>query len=184
MIRPPTPLAPPEPEPAQRALVHRAKRAEMLERQARQRIEARNEAKAVAGPEGEIVVADGGEDNSHARRVNEQLRMADDDGEDPTDGLERPELHIGDHVSDMVDPDQDATMIVVGKPTIQASAYELDDGPLTVADCNPPEMADDRVIEVAFVDRGSMDLDGTKRYAYPRSRLALEHAIHQEGDDE
>ncbi|WP_052367751.1 hypothetical protein [Haloferax sp. ATB1] len=113
------------------------------------------------------------DDNTHARRIAEQLNMAEGDA--------LPRLHVGDHVTDR-DADEDeeddiATMLVVGLDTLRADAYELsDDGP-TVADVNPAYPETDDVVEVTFPQRTDLDVD-KKRYAYPRSRLQLEHPLH------
>ncbi|RDZ53103.1 hypothetical protein C5C07_15320 [Haloferax sp. Atlit-4N] len=123
------------------------------------------------------------DDNTHARRIAEQLNMADGDV--------LPRLHVGDHVIDR-DADEDdsldiAAMLVVGLDTLRADAYKLaDDGP-TVADVNPAYPATDDVVEVTFPQRTDLDVE-KKRYAYPRSRLRLEHPLHnrdaKEGDSE
>lgn len=170
--------------PAQRERIERAieepsgvDRAAELERQAEQDIEARREAEAVAGPEGdEEIRTDGGESNAHASRVAAQLAMAD--GESDAEAL--PELFVGDHVQDREDPD--ATMVVVGLDTLQADAYELEDD-LTVADVNTEYPADADVVEVVFPDRTDMDID-QRRYAYPRSRLERVESVHDVGGDD
>jgi|AntRauTorcE11898_2_1112593.scaffolds.fasta_scaffold08609_2 hypothetical protein len=173
-----------------------AQRAEALEREGAKEMRRLAEARAVAGPEhvdgtdgSEIIVADDGaavatdggedeeEDNAHASALNQTLNESDNSD------LERPLLNVGDHVTDAVDDDRDATMVVVGLPSVKAAAYELDgDGKATVADVNPERFAEDRVIECAFCNPTDTDLDETKRYAFPRGRVELETPIHDRDD--
>jgi len=144
------------------------------------------EARAVSGPE---TRCDGGRENAHASRVAAQLAIADGAGAVDDDQEELPALHVGDHVTDRDaeedDEDDVATMLVVGLDTHRADAYELGDGGPTVAEVNPAYPKTDDVIEVTFPQRTDLDVD-KKRYAYPRSRLRLEHPIHDrdEGGEE
>jgi len=142
------------------------------------------DARTVAGPE---TRCDGGEENAHASRVAAQLAMADGEGGAGDDDQEElPALHVGDHVTDRDTEDDDedsATVLVVGLDTLQADAYELGDGGPTVAEVNPAYPETDDVVEVTFPQRTHLDVD-TKRYAYPRQRLRLEHPIHERNDDE
>lgn len=100
------------------------------------------------------------------------------------------QLYIGDHVQDVDDNDDDATMLVVGLPPETASEHVVDGDPdagtaATVADYNPDYPEDDRVIEVIFAQRTRVDVDDSRRYAYPRSRLRRTAAVHDvEGDGE
>jgi len=95
-----------------------------------------------------------------------------------------PQLAIGDHVQDRDDDDEGdtPTMVVVGLPLEQADEHEVRDG-VTVHDCNEDYPADDDVIEVAFTTRTDTDLDSTKRYAYPRSRLVRVASLHSGGGE-
>ena len=90
-----------------------------------------------------------------------------------------PPLDIGDHVSDREDPD--ATMLVVGLPLKRAATTMIDDE-RTVADVNPDYPETDAIVEVIFAGDADTDVDHSKRYAYPRSRLERVTPIH--GDDE
>ena len=138
-----------------------------------QRLEEIDRAKATAGAEG--VRADGGEDNVHASRVAEQLAMADREGTD------REPIDVGDHVQDRDDPD--TTMVVVGLDTLQADAYELDDGGPTVADVNPEYPPNDDVVEVIYPQRTDLELEGKKRYAFPKSRLEVVSRVHDRDEE-
>ena len=145
---------------------------EWPEERIQQRLEERRRAEAVAGPEG--VRADGGEDNAHASRVNAQLAMADGEG----DG--RPALHVGDHVSERGE-DDGPTMLVVRVTSNTAGEYWLPEADETVAEyagCDPDEDVD----QVEFLDRDTDDVDGPKRYPYPRCDLVLEEPIHDRDD--
>lgn len=106
-------------------------------------------------------------------------RRAVADGGQLETGVELPDLHIGDHVTDRDDPD--ATMIVVGLPVEDASEYTVDDAPLT--EYNPEHPADDDVVEVTYPQRTDVEMQ-EKKYAFPRSRLRLEAAIHSRDDEE
>ncbi|QLH77433.1 hypothetical protein HZS55_09060 [Halosimplex rubrum] len=97
---------------------------------------------------------------------------------------DRPQLHVGDHVQDRQedDPDEAATMLVVGTPAERADEVAVDDD-LTVADVNPEFPADDRVVEAVFPGRTTADVDHLTRYAYPRSRLRRTAQLHSEVAD-
>jgi hypothetical protein len=86
-------------------------------------------------------------------------------------------IHVGDHVTDRDDEDDDTTMLVVGLDTLQADAYELGDPGPTVAEVNPEHPEEDDVVEVIFARRTDLDVE-KKRYAYPRSRLRIVEPIH------
>ncbi|AFZ73065.1 hypothetical protein [Natronobacterium gregoryi] len=101
-----------------------------------------------------------------------------------TDGgqeYEFPQLHIGDHVTDL--EDSDATMLVVGLPSETAGEYEFREG-TTVADANPDYPVDDDVVLVVFPQRTDVAIDPLTKYSYPRSRLKLETEIHDRDDGE
>lgn len=173
---------------------HVCQRAEQLEREGAREMRKLAEAKAIAGPEHvngsdgtEILVADGGSEKAELREgetedetshceaiVQEQLAEAD-----PGDLGPGP-LDVGDHVQDEQDPD--ATMLVVNLDTLQADAYELEDG-LTVADVNPEYPADDDVVEVIYPNRTDLDLEGKKEFAFPKSRLEVVNRVHDRDDD-
>ena len=118
-------------------------------------------------------------------------RSRADDGRDPvgapveTDGgqlqePEFPELHVGDHVQDRED-ENGATMIVVGLPPETTGEYTVDGTPLIEYDEEYP--ASDDVVEVVYPQRTDVDVS-ENRYAFPRSRLRLAHAIHDRDADE
>lgn len=90
---------------------------------------------------------------------------------------ELPTLRVGDHVADREDP-EGATLLVVGIKAIHAADYPVGDA--TVADYNAEYPADDHVVQVIYPKRGAAALDLTDRqsYAFPRSRLRRERAIH------
>lgn len=97
-----------------------------------------------------------------------------------------PQLHVGDHVQDRQDGDDDSTptMLVVATPLEQADEYVVD-GEQTVADYNPEEYpSDDDVVEVVFPSRTDNDLAMCNRYAYPRQRLKRVGAVHSDGGEE
>lgn len=139
-------------------------------------IDKRLEAQTVAG--GEEIRTDGG--NAHASNVAAQLRQAEADG-----GLKHPPLNVGDHVQET---DGDATMLVVGLPSVHADAYEVQGGPLTVADYHDPKHAQERVIEAIYTNETdtALEFDDDDVYAYPRGVLGRVAAIHGDGggDDE
>ncbi|WP_137288612.1 hypothetical protein [Natronorubrum halophilum] len=139
-------------------------------------LEERQHAETVAGPGG--VRADGGsdKDNAHASRVAEQPEMADGGG-----GNREP-IDVGDHVQDEQDPD--ATMVVVGLDTLRADAYELKDSGPTVADVNPEYPTEDDVVEVIYPQRTDLELEGKKRYAFPKSRLEVVARVHDRNEDD
>lgn len=104
------------------------------------------------------------------------------------DGLEDTPLHVGDHVHDC-EADDERTMLVTATPVKKADEYVIDgedkDGlKATVADYNEDYPSDDVVVEVVYPGRTDVALDGAKRYAFPRSRLARVAAVHdvEEGD--
>ena len=161
-------------------------RADELETQAARQLRLAAEARAVAGPgdsqlevidgeTGRELRADGGEDNTHARRVAEQLGKADTEDYLPT-------LHVGDHVTDREDDgdeDEDsATMLVVR--TEPTTAEEAQAGDKTIAEHNPDYPADDAVINVVYPQRTDVNVDSLTEYGFPRSRLRLEEPIHTE----
>ncbi|QLH81002.1 hypothetical protein [Halosimplex pelagicum] len=95
-----------------------------------------------------------------------------------------PQLHVGDHVQDREDdPDEAATMLVVGTPAERADEVPVDDEK-TVADVNPEYPADDHVVEAAFPSRTTADVDHLTSYAYPRSRLRRTARLHSEEDSD
>jgi hypothetical protein len=93
-----------------------------------------------------------------------------------------PPIHVGDHVTDREDGDDDsATMLVVGVPVEQADEYIADgEGPTaaTVADYNEGYPADDDVVECVYPQRTDTTLRTDQTYAFPRSRVALETPLH------
>ena len=88
-----------------------------------------------------------------------------------------PELHVGDHVSDR--EDDDATMVVVGRPDEPAAEYTFDSRGTTVADANPNYPADDDVVLCVFPQRMDVSIEAIAQYSYPRSRLRLETPVHE-----
>ncbi|NUC71732.1 hypothetical protein HTZ84_05310 [Haloterrigena sp. SYSU A558-1] len=131
-------------------------------------LEEHRRAEAVAGAEG--VRADGSGENSHGQRVNAQLAMAD------REDVDLPELHVGDQVSER-DEDGGPKMLVVRVTDNSAGEYWLPEADETVAeyaDCNPEE----DVYQVEFLNRDTDDVNGPKRYPYPRCDLVLEEPIH------
>ncbi|WP_049966949.1 hypothetical protein [Natrinema thermotolerans] len=147
-----------------------AQRAEAQEKEGAQRMRRLAEARAVADP-GHVEVTDGSE-----------IIVAGDDGLRADGGAEIDQpIDVGDHVQDEQDPD--ATMLVVNLDTLQADAYELEDGP-TIADVNPEYPADDDVVEVVYPDRTDLSLEDKERYAFPKRRLEVENRVHErDGDD-
>lgn len=108
----------------------------------------------------------------------------------PSDGGQRDtpelvELHVGDHVRDRKHPE--TPLIVVARPSETAAEYMVDDpgtaaDDVTVADLNPEYPAEDDVVEAVYAQRTDVDLE-EKRYAFPRSRLRLEAALHDRDDE-
>ena len=94
---------------------------------------------------------------------------------------ERPTLNVGDHVTDR--EDDDATLVVVGTPPSQADEYECGKGN-TVAEYNADYPSDDMVIEVVYPQRTTVDIESPQRYAFPRSRLALDEPVHDIEEDD
>ncbi|WP_058997782.1 hypothetical protein [Haloarcula sp. CBA1127] len=97
------------------------------------------------------------------------------------------DVFVGDHVEDRdADDDGDAaTLLVVATPPQDADEYAVGDD-ATVADYNEDYPSDDAVIEVVYAQRTCVDIDNTRRYAFPRSRLQLTepaHDLEAEGDD-
>ena len=92
-----------------------------------------------------------------------------------------PSLHVGDHVTDR--EDDDAPMLVVGRSPQPAAHYSIGDGQ-TVADVNPEYPPEDHVFEVVYPERGTVDVPSLEAYAFPRSRLELDTAVHDRSDDE
>ncbi|WP_126665275.1 hypothetical protein [Haloterrigena salifodinae] len=155
---------------------HVCRRAEALEREAAKEMRKLAEARAIAGPE-HVDGTDGSE-----------IIVASDDGLRADGGEEQGQsqpIGVGDHVQDEQDPD--ATMLVVNLDTLQADAYELEDG-LTVADVNPEYPPNDDVVECVFPDQTDLSLEDKKTYAYPKERLEVVHRVHDrdgtEGGDE
>lgn len=150
-----------------------AQRAEALEREGAKEMRKLAEAQAIAGPE-HVNGTDGSE-----------IIVAGDDGlrADGGDAEVGQPIGVGDHVQDEQDPD--ATMLVVNLDTLQADAYELEDG-LTVADVNTEYPSNDDVVEVVYPQRTDLNLEEKKRYAFPKSRLEVENRVHDRdgaGDD-
>ncbi|MFC6766038.1 hypothetical protein [Natrinema soli] len=143
---------------------HVAQRAEQLEREGAREMRKLAEAKATAGPEhvtpveGEILVADGGQQDQGP-------------------------INVGDHVQDEQDPD--ATMVVVNLDTLQADAYEIEVGGPTIADLNPEYPPKDDVVEVVYPQRTDLNLEDKKTYAFPKGRLEVVSSVHdRDGDEE
>lgn len=90
---------------------------------------------------------------------------------------ERPPLHVGDHVTDR--EDDDAPLLVVGRPADEADEYHVDGVPLS--EYNPSYPDDDNVIEAVYPQRSDIALDAEKTYAFPRSRLRIDEPIHDIG---
>ncbi|MDF9748416.1 hypothetical protein [Natrinema salsiterrestre] len=147
-----------------------AQRAEELEREAAREMRIRAEARAVAGYEPTVEETDGS-----------KIIVADDGSAVATDGGETQPIDVGDHVEDEQNPD--ATMVVVNLDTLQADAYEMEDGP-TVADVNTEYPPDDDVVEVVYPNRKDLTIEGKKKFAFPKSRLEVVHRVHdRDGDD-
>jgi hypothetical protein len=102
---------------------------------------------------------------------------------------ELPPVHVGDHVTDRDDQDDDgATLLVVGLSPQPANHYTVT-GEQTVADYNEDYPEDDDVVEVTFPERTDIDITGRGQYAYPRTRLKLVAPLHdrsggEDGDDQ
>ncbi|WP_226043448.1 hypothetical protein [Natrinema sp. DC36] len=153
---------------------HVAQRAEALEREGAKEMRKLAEAKATCGAE-HVDGTDGSE-----------IIVAPDDGLRADGGEKRDSpqpIGVGDHVQDEQNPD--ATMLVVNLDTLQADAYELEDG-LTVADVNTEYPSNDDVVEVVYPQRTDLNLEEKKRCAFPKSRLEVENRVHDRdgaGDD-
>lgn len=93
---------------------------------------------------------------------------------------DQPQLHVGDHVQDK--EDDDAPLLVTAVTPKTAAEYDL--GGKTVADYNEAYPADDRVIEVRYPQRTTVDVDRLDDYAFPRSRLELVEPLHDRDDGE
>jgi len=91
-------------------------------------------------------------------------------------------LHVGDHVQDRDDED-DATLLVIGISPQSAQHYSVN-GDQTVADYNQEYPAEDDVIEVVYPQRTTGDISALATYAFPRSRLELETALHDRDDED
>lgn len=150
---------------------HVARRAEQLEREGAKEMRKLAEARAIAGPE-HVDGTDGSE-----------IIVAGDDGlrADGGDAEVGQPIDVGDHVQDEQDPD--ATMLVVNLDTLQADAYELEDGGPTIADLNSEYPADDDVVEVVYPNRTDLSLENKERYAFPKSRLEVENRVHDRNGD-
>jgi len=92
-----------------------------------------------------------------------------------TDG-DLPVLDVGDYVHDR-DDSIDATMVVVGTP-LKRAGKTIVDGTQTLADYNPEYPAEDHVIEAVIPRESCVNIDTTKRYSFPRSRLQRRAQIH------
>jgi len=150
---------------------HIANLAEQQEREGAREMRKLAEAKAIAGPEH----VDGTDGSEIIVASEDGLRA--DGGEPETDP--QP-IDVGDHVQDEQDPD--ATMLVVNLDTLQADAYELEDG-LTVADVNTEYPADDDVVECVYPSRTDLSLEDKTRFAYPKSRLEIVNRVHDRDGD-
>lgn len=98
-----------------------------------------------------------------------------------TDDL--PGLHVGDHVQDQ-DNDDDQSLLVTGLPLERAASCVIDDDGTTIADVNPDYPREDHVIEIAYLDRTDVFVDEQPSYGFPRSRLELETPLHDRDTDE
>ena len=93
-----------------------------------------------------------------------------------------PALLPGDHVTDCDGDDQ--RLLVVTVSATRADEYDLDDVTgteptgenITVADVNIDYPGDDAVIECIYPQHG-LELSLNNCYAFPRSRLRLEHSL-------
>jgi hypothetical protein len=93
-----------------------------------------------------------------------------------------PALLPGDHVTDCDGDEQ--RLLVVAVSATRADEYKLDDvtgserttGNRVVADVNIDYPGDDAVIECVYPQHG-LQLSLNNCYAFPRSRLRLEHAL-------
>lgn len=94
---------------------------------------------------------------------------------------DRPRLHVGDHVSDREYPEESDTLLVAELHATRAEDYAID-AQRTVADANPEWPCDDKVVSVVYPRRSDMDVFTCKKYAFPRSRLALTEPIHDRDD--
>ncbi|WP_265109154.1 hypothetical protein [Halosolutus halophilus] len=135
-----------------------------------------DEAEAVAGPEG--LLTDGGED-SHTEPTETPLPMADGAGDD-----DRDPLHVGDHVQDVTEDDDEKTMIVVETTPYIADEYRLEGTNKTVADVNPEFDPTDIVYGIVYPDRTTKSIETLKSYAFPRGRLERVAAVHDVGGEE
>jgi hypothetical protein len=100
------------------------------------------------------------------------------------DAAERQTLHVGDHVQDR-EADDDTTLLVTGLPGEAAANWPVNDGPETVAAYNEDYPASDMVVQVVYPERTDQSVGEKREYSFPRSRLALEHPVHDrdEGGD-
>jgi len=97
---------------------------------------------------------------------------------------ELPPVHVGDHVTDRDDQDDDgATLLVVGLSPQPANHYSVD-GDSMVADYNPQYPEDDNVVEVVYPQRSTGDVSALQTYAFPRSRLELTASLHERDSGE
>lgn len=131
-------------------------------------------ARAVAGPEAEILT-DGGSDESNAHGQAILDRQLDEAGSD-----DEPVLHVGDHV--MVEGREATTVVIRASGTLAGDYYveKIDETVAEYNDCDP----DEPVYQVVFADRTDKDLADCQRYPYPRSMLTLESPLHGRDADE
>ncbi|GAB3669587.1 hypothetical protein [Halopiger thermotolerans] len=128
-------------------------------------LEKRREAEAVAGPEPAVRADGSGEENTHVQRVNQQLRMAEDDDTmtDETDikpGDVALDLAQGRPVHVLEDTEQTAL------EWTNEYGYDLLEN---YGNARFNASADDRVFDVVYCS--SVKSEPNKTYAFPESRL-------------
>lgn len=116
-----------------------------------------------------------------------QYRSGHLDEEEQDSLTELSPLYPGDIVTDV--DGNSFRMVVTAIPEKSVSDVEMggDDTPETVAKANPRYPANDRAVEVAYVDSDDTELDTDDTYTFPRGRLELVASTRDRsdwGDDE
>ncbi|WP_276255484.1 hypothetical protein [Halomontanus rarus] len=92
---------------------------------------------------------------------------------------ERPKLTLGDAVTDR-EKEDGTKMLVTGLPLEDADAFTAKGK--TIAEHNPSYPADDAVIKIKYPTAADVELGPLQEFAFPRSRLKLEHRFSDHGD--
>ncbi|WP_207591666.1 hypothetical protein [Halomontanus rarus] len=93
---------------------------------------------------------------------------------------ERPKLTLGDTVTDR-EKEDGTKMLVTGLPLEDADEFTAKGK--TIAEHNPSYPADDTVIEIKYPTPVDVELGPLREFAFPRSRLKLEHRFFDHGGD-